>query len=135
MGLPQVYIYDDVPWLPYWDPSHPDGRPGRTDVWGRDGLGLITNVASIHNVTAGLCAAMLPPRTALTSANCPNGLPAGPPFTVHAQSKIARMRARAQELAASHFTYAGVIARIREYMDAPWDADLVCVNKPATRHR
>lgn len=134
MGLPQLYVYDDVPWLPYWDPLHPDGRRGHNNVWGRDGLGLITNVAGIHNVTAGLCAFMLPPEAELTPENCPSGLPAGPPFVVHAQSKIARMRARARELAASHFTYAGVIARIREFFDTPWDADLVCINKPATRH-
>ena len=134
MGLPQLYVYDDVPWLPYWDPQQPNGRPGRADVWGPDGLGLVADIAGLGNVTAGLCAAMLPPGVPATPSSCPGGLPAGPPFRMHAHSRLARMRARAQELAASHFTYAGVIARIREYLHTPWDADLVCVHKPPIRH-
>jgi hypothetical protein len=134
MGLPQLYVYDDAPWLPYWDPLQPGGRPGRTDVWGPDGLGFFADIAGLGNVTAGLCAALLPPGAAVTPSNCPGGLPAGPPFRIHAHSRLARMRARALELAVSHFTYAGVIERIREYLDTPWDADLVCVRKPPRRH-
>ena len=133
MGLPQLYVYDDVPWLPYWDPQQPHGRHGRTDVWGPDGLGFVSDIAGLGNVTAGLCAAMMPPG-AVTQSSCPGGLPAGPPFRIHARSRLARMRARAQELADSHFTYAGVVQRIREFFDAPWDADLVCVRKPPLRH-
>ena len=134
MGLPQLYVYGDVPWLPYWDPLQPDGRPGRADVWGPDGLGFVADIAGLGNVTAGLCAAMLPPGMSATPSSCPGGLPAGPPFRIHARSRLARMRTRALELAASHFTYAGVIARIREFFDTPWDADLVCVHKPPLRH-
>ena len=40
LHLPQVYLYDDVPWLPYWDPNHPSGRPGHEVVWGEGGLGF-----------------------------------------------------------------------------------------------
>ena len=134
MGLPQLYIYDDIPWLPYWDPLQPNGRPNRTDVWGPGGLGLVANVSSLRNATAGLCAAMLPPGEIATPVSCPGGLPAGPPFNVHARSHIARMRARTRHLAASHFTYSGVIDRIHNFLDTPWDADLVCLRKPQLRH-
>ena len=131
LGVPQLYVYDEVPWLPYWDPERPDGRPGRTDVWGPNGLGLIASIDGLANVTAGLCAAMLPPD--LPRATCSGGLPAGPPYRVHARSRIARMRARALELAGSHFTYNGFVRRIREFLDSPWDADLVCVKRPVKR--
>jgi hypothetical protein len=130
MHLPQLYVYDDVPWLPYYDPAAPEGRPGRTDVWGEDGVGFVAGPQTLGNVTASLCAAMA---ADARFASCPQGLPPGPPYTVHAGSRVARMRARASELAASHFTLPGVFDRIEEFLQRPWDADLVCVAKPATR--
>jgi hypothetical protein len=137
MGVPQVYVYDDVAWAPYWDPAHPDGRAGRTDVWGPDGLGYLAHLSNLAAVADGLCAAMAPPEAAANAAHdaaaCPGGRPAGPPFVVHRGSRIDRMRARAAQLAASHFTYDGVIQRIFEFIKTPWDADLLCVPRPRQR--
>ena len=136
MGIPQLYVYSDVPWAPYWDPKRPEGRPGRTDVWGPDGLGFVSNPDGLGAVVDRLCAAMLPPAAAAAPAQdtekaCPGGIPVGPPFTVHRGSRIDRMAARAKELAASHFTTAGVLQRILEFVATPWDADLLCVPRPA----
>ena len=135
MGIPQLYVYSDVPWAPYWDPKRPEGRPGRTDVWGAGGLGFVSNPEGLGAVVDGLCAAMLPAAAAASAQDaekaCPGGIPVGPPFTVHRGSRIDRMAARAKELAASHFTTAGVLQRILEFVATPWDADLLCVPRPA----
>ena len=137
MGIPQIYIYDDLPWAPYWDPAHPDGRPGRTDVWGPKGIGYISNLDGLSDIADGLCAAMsseeASSRGAHKTAACPGGHPAGPPFLVQRGSRIDRMKERALELAASHFTYDGVMQRIFEFIDRPWDADLLCIPRPSQR--
>lgn len=132
LGVPQLYVYDDISWAPYWDPQQPEGRPGRTDVWGANGLGVMSSLDGLAAAADRLCGDMLAPG----AAPCAEGArPAGPPFTVHANSRVARMAARAGELAASHFTYEGVMQRIFEYLETPWDADLVCVPRPQIRHR
>lgn len=40
------------------------------------------------------------------------------------------VRARARALAASHFTYEGILDRIAEFIADPEGADLVCMPKP-----
>jgi hypothetical protein len=42
------------------------------------------------------------------------------------------MEARAAALVESHFTFEGVLARIREFIADPASADLVCVRPPKT---
>ena len=133
MGIPQIYIYDDVPWAPYWDPSAPDGRPGREDVWGPNGIGFISSLDGLHDITSSLCDAMTLSSSSSKHSCVVGVLPSGPPFVVQRGSRVDRMAARALQLAHSHFTYGGLILRILEYIAVPWDADLVCIPRPRAR--
>ena len=57
-------------------------------------------------------------------------LPPGPPYIVQPGSEIERMQERAKVLVKSHFTLAGVVERIKDFVANPVTADLVCVTPP-----
>ena len=130
LGLPQLYLYDDFPWLPYFDPSWPFGRLGRQIIWGEGGLGFAANLSGLKSIVKQMCLRSDLSRDEFCLSGHHNSVP---PFTISKESALAKMGHRARELADSHFTYAGVMNRIREWLKQPLDADLVCVALPHTR--
>ena len=141
MGLAQLFVWDDTPWLPYWHPD-PKRRQGRQEFWGREGIGLALNVSGLSSLREILCDMLTPDGGASPclppSPSSATGAPPEPflrtPFAVGANTPLGRMRARAAAFAGSHFTYAGVQARIAEFLATPWDADLVCRPYPKSRN-
>lgn len=135
LGLPQAVIWNDVPWLPYYDPAQPQ-RAGRTTVWGAGGIGIHSDMHGLAALVAQLCVLSLPQgldRNAIEAA-CPLGaLPAGPPYVLDSTSELARMASRATALAQSHFSLPGIMDRVREFLVSPADVDLVCVPLPRTK--
>lgn len=143
MGLAQLYIWDDTPWLPYWHPD-PSRRRGRQEFWGPNGIGLALHVDSLGDLRRVLCAMLTPEGGESPCAPDPgigaDGQPPPAPFlkapyAVGPTTLLARMRARAAAFAPSHFTYKGVMDRITEFMVTPWDADLVCRPYPRSVSR
>ena len=130
LGLPQLYLYDDIPWLPYFDPSCPSGRPGRQIIWGEGGLGLVANLSGLESIVKQMCLKSVRTKNESCLSGYYNLIP---PYIISKDSTLAIMGQRARELADSHFTYAGVMERIREWLKKPSDADLVCVALPQTR--
>lgn len=135
LGLPQAVIWNDMPWLPYYDPARPQRASSRTTVWGAGGLGIHSDLRGLASLVEQLCAMSLPlglDANAIKAACPPGSLPPGPPYTLDSTSELSRMAARATVLAQSHFSLPGIMDRIREFFATPADADLVCIALPQT---
>jgi hypothetical protein len=136
LGQPQLVVWDDELWLPYHHPD-PASRAARPRFWGPGGLGIALNVTELGGITDVLCALLEPEagarrgREAAAAAACRRSFKT--PIPVNPGSLVAAMRARARAVAASHFTYQGVLERIADFVHDPLTADLACVRWPASR--
>ena len=61
LGMPQLFLWDDTPWLPYWHPD-PNRRRGRPVFWGPGGIGLAMRVDELGGLRDSLCNLLTPAR-------------------------------------------------------------------------
>jgi hypothetical protein len=128
LGVPPVYVYKDRPWLPYMHesertlvsmgnsegdvaasalttPNLPPPRQSRAAVrWTR-----LAQLVDIDGFTPWVTESLL------------KELKDNSTWWYAARDEMARLRE-------SHFTYEGVVAHIREFLEDPWDAELQCVS-------
>jgi hypothetical protein len=130
VGVPPVYVFDGPwPWLPYAHPAHlPPGEPPHPRL--------------LPRLRDPYPAADLPPPPSrpplwpalgyvLSERAFNASLRAGTLLEVHGDGRAAGAAWRAKRAAieaarGDHFTYAGVAARVREWLEDPWAAELYC---------
>jgi hypothetical protein len=141
LGLVPVYIASQgSAWLPYlkrgerpnWDDGHPAHEQS---IWARIAFVVDTGIVKEANWFApssstGLPAAQLFARTLNPLARTPAEVDITPGRLLDVlesgQPRLERMRVHVARVRDSHFTFDGVVRRIAELIDSPFDAELDC---------
>jgi hypothetical protein len=132
LGVPPVYVFDGPwPWLPYAHPAQlPPGEP--------------LHARALPRLRDAYPAAALPPpppphaaplwpalgyvlsEAAFNASLWARALPEAFGDGAAAEAAWRAKRAAIEAARGGHFTYAGVAARVREFLEDPWAAELFC---------